>query len=126
MYLLCSRLSSSNSSNMSPTWLNLHHLLQTHLAAVHCTFSIRWMLCCLWGFQIWEVYSTWGLTMDLYIMILVCCGAKHRFRLRKPSVLVALPDTLSTCFDKSSLLLIVTPRYFEDSVYKINKIVEMV
>ena len=48
-------------------------------------------------FHIGAAYSTWRCTKALYAATLVSFGARVKFRLRKPSVLVALMVTLLMC-----------------------------
>ena len=61
-----------------------------------------------------DAYSSWGQTNVLYATSFVCLGAKAKFRLRNPKVLVAFDDISEICWPQSRSSVMVIPRYLAD------------
>ena len=61
-----------------------------------------------------DAYSSWGRTNVLYVTSFVCLGAKAKFRLRNPKVLVAFDDISEICWSQSRSSVMVIPRYLAD------------
>ena len=104
----------SSSLSMSPTLLLFLHRQQVHRAALLCTLSTCWIWVLTWGCQMGDAYWSWGQTNVLYATSFVCLGAKAKFRLRNPKVLVAFDDISEICWPQSRSSVMVIPRYLVD------------
>ena len=69
----------------------------TQRAALLCTISTQWAWVLVWGFHTQLEYSTIGLTSDIYALVFSSSRLMLRFRLTKPSLLLAFAIVLSMC-----------------------------
>ena len=59
-------------------------------------------------------YSSWERTNVLYATSFVCLGAKAKFHLKNPKVLVVFDDISEICWPQSRSSVMVIPRYLAD------------